>query len=100
MLVGMDIRWVPATHGGYEYGVILYPWWVVGMGYFFSSGYVYGFVCPLGTLHTVIPTFGELGEPKAPGTTRLFQQTIDSATCLILEIWTLARCKSPTLVNI
>jgi hypothetical protein len=28
----MGTRWVPATHGGYGYGVILYPWWVVGMG--------------------------------------------------------------------
>jgi hypothetical protein len=25
MLMGMGTRWVPATHGGYEYGVILYP---------------------------------------------------------------------------
>jgi hypothetical protein len=25
MLMGMDTRWVPATHGGYGYGVILYP---------------------------------------------------------------------------
>jgi hypothetical protein len=24
-----------------------------------------------------------LGEPKAPGTTRLFRETIDSATCLV-----------------
>jgi hypothetical protein len=25
MLMDMGTRWVPATHGGYEYGVILYP---------------------------------------------------------------------------
>jgi hypothetical protein len=58
MLMGMGTRWVPATHGGYGYGVILYPWWVVGMGMgqTFSSGYGYGFVCPLGTLPTAIPT--------------------------------------------
>jgi hypothetical protein len=58
MLMGMGTRWVPATHGGYEYGVILYPWWVVGvgMGPFFPSGYGYGFVCPLGTLPTAIPS--------------------------------------------
>jgi hypothetical protein len=57
MLMGMGTRWVPATHGGYRYGVILYPWWVVGMsmGQFFPSEYEYGFVCPLGTLPTVIP---------------------------------------------
>jgi hypothetical protein len=24
MLMGMGTRWVPATHGGYEYDVILY----------------------------------------------------------------------------
>ena len=34
MLMGMGTRWVPATHGGYGYG----------------------FVCPLGTLPTTIPT--------------------------------------------
>ena len=58
MLMGMGTRWVPATHGGYGYGVILYPWWVVGMGMgqFFPSGYGYGFVCPLGTLPTAIPS--------------------------------------------
>jgi hypothetical protein len=32
MLMGMGTRWVPATHSGYGYDVILYPWWVVGMG--------------------------------------------------------------------
>jgi hypothetical protein len=58
MLMGMGTRWVPATHGGYGYGVILYPWWVVGvgMGQFFPSGYGYGFVCPLSTLPTAIPS--------------------------------------------
>jgi hypothetical protein len=60
MLMGMGTRWVPAIHGGYGYGVILYPWWVVGMsmgmGQFFPSRYVYGFVCPLGTLPTAIPS--------------------------------------------
>jgi hypothetical protein len=25
MLMGMGTRWVPATHGGYGYEVILYP---------------------------------------------------------------------------
>jgi hypothetical protein len=42
---------------GYPMGT-RYPWWVVGMGMgqFFLSGYGYGFVCPLGTLPTVIPT--------------------------------------------
>jgi hypothetical protein len=25
MLMDMGTRWVPATHGGYVYGVILYP---------------------------------------------------------------------------
>ena len=61
MLMGMGTRWVPATHGGYGYGVILYPWWVVGMGMgqFFPSGYGYGFVCPLGTLPTAIPSDGD-----------------------------------------
>jgi hypothetical protein len=29
---------------------------VVGMGQFFPSGYEYGFMCPLGTLPTAIPT--------------------------------------------
>ena len=44
MLMGMGTRWVPATHGGYGYGIILYPWRVVGMGMgqFFPSGYGYG----------------------------------------------------------
>jgi hypothetical protein len=58
MLMGMSTRWVPATHGGYGYGVILYPWWVVdmGMGQFFPSGYGYGFVCPLDSLPTAIPS--------------------------------------------
>jgi hypothetical protein len=28
----------------------------MGMGQFFLSGYGYGFVCPLGTLPTAIPT--------------------------------------------
>jgi hypothetical protein len=58
MLVGMGTRWVPATHGGYEYGVILYPCSVMGMGmgHFFSNGYGYGFMCPLGTLPTAILT--------------------------------------------
>jgi hypothetical protein len=27
----------------------------IDMGHCFSSGYVYGFVCPLGALHTAIP---------------------------------------------
>ena len=65
MLMGMGTRWVPATHDGYVYGVILYPWWVVGMGMgqFFPSGYGYGFMCPLGTLPTAIPTEG--GESTA-----------------------------------
>jgi hypothetical protein len=54
MLMGMGTRypwWV-------WYGVILYPLWVVGMGMgqFFSSGYGYGFMCPLGTLSTAIPS--------------------------------------------
>jgi hypothetical protein len=59
MLMGMGTRWVPATHGGYGYGVILYPWWVVGMGMgqFFPSGYGYDFVCPLGILPTAIPNW-------------------------------------------
>jgi hypothetical protein len=54
----MGTRWVPATYGGYGYGVILYPWWVVGMsmGQFFPSGYGYGFVCPLDTLPIAIPS--------------------------------------------
>jgi hypothetical protein len=58
MLMGMGTRWVPATHGGYGYGIILYLWWVVGMGMgqFLPSGYGYGFVCPLGTLPTAIPS--------------------------------------------
>jgi hypothetical protein len=25
MLMGMGTQWVPAIHGGYGYGVILYP---------------------------------------------------------------------------
>jgi hypothetical protein len=25
MLMGMSTQWVPATHGGYGYDVILYP---------------------------------------------------------------------------
>jgi hypothetical protein len=64
MLMGMGTRWVPATHGGYGYGIILYPWWVVGMsmGQFFPSGYGYGFVCPLGTLPTAIPSRHVAGE--------------------------------------
>jgi hypothetical protein len=28
----------------------------IGMGQFFPSGYGYGFMCPLGTLPTAIPT--------------------------------------------
>jgi hypothetical protein len=48
---------------GYPMGT-RYPWWVwiwrnfvlmMGMGQFFTSGYGYGFVCPLGTLPTAIP---------------------------------------------
>jgi hypothetical protein len=73
MLMGMGTRWVPATHDGYVYGVILYPWWVVGMGQFFPSGYGYDFMCPLGTLPTAIPMPDQL-----PNRRRILRHRRDS----------------------
>jgi hypothetical protein len=58
---------------GYPMGT-RYPWWVwvwrnfalmIGSGYgyesIFPSGYEYGFVCPLGTLPTAIPSWELVG---------------------------------------
>jgi hypothetical protein len=59
----------------------------------FAHAYV-----PNMVLNTCPCFFVKLGEPKAHDTTRLFQETIDSATCLVPKILTLARCKSSTLM--
>jgi hypothetical protein len=58
MLLSMDTRY-PYWVG---YSVILYLWWIVGIGtrHFFYSGYVYGFVSYLGTLPIAIPRNGNI----------------------------------------
>jgi hypothetical protein len=82
ILVGMSTWWIPATHGGYKYSVILYPWCVVdiSMRHFFSlvsigmTLYAYWILYslsslvlsrPFGKANLLLPSFcpAHLGKP-------------------------------------